>query len=125
VLSYMTELDFVTESPFECAYNESGDAAFVKATCTISGWDIVEEYMACKLFSLLASFGLCEVTNGEMPVLKLAVPMKDFCVAKLPEEMNDDFHARVELTTANVVGRCARGEHKVCVEVMPNQGRVN
>jgi hypothetical protein len=31
----------------------------------------------------------------------------------------------VELATTNVVGRYTRGEHKVCVEVLLNQVRVN
>jgi hypothetical protein len=85
----------------------------------------MEEYMAYGLFPLSASFGVGEVTNEETPVSKLAVPMPNFHVAKLPEEMNDDFCARVELAVVNIVGWYACGEHKVCVEVVPNQGRVN
>jgi hypothetical protein len=35
--SYMTRLDFVTESSFQCPDDEGGDVAFVKATRTIGG----------------------------------------------------------------------------------------
>jgi hypothetical protein len=58
-------------------------------------------------------------------VSKLSAPMPDFPVVKLPEETNDRFRARVELAAANVVGRYTRGEHKVCIEVLLNRGRVN
>jgi hypothetical protein len=45
----------------------------------------------------------------------------DFRVTKFLEEMNDsDFRKRVELAVANIVGWYAHGEHKVCVEVVPN-----
>jgi hypothetical protein len=79
------------EPPFECPDDEIGDPAFVKATRTIGGRDDVEEYMACGLFPLLASFGFGEVADGEMPVSKLSTPMPDFWVARLLEETNDGF----------------------------------
>jgi hypothetical protein len=121
----MTGLDFVMEPLFECPDDDAGDAAFVKATRTIGGRDAIEEYMACGFFPLSASFGLGEVGNGETAVSKLAVPMPMFSVARLPEETNDGFRGRVELVTANIVGRYARGEHDVCVAALPNGGRVN
>jgi hypothetical protein len=49
--SHMTELNFVTDPPFDCPDDEVNDAAFVKPTHMISGRDAVEEYMACGLFS--------------------------------------------------------------------------
>jgi hypothetical protein len=121
----MTELNFVTDPPFECLHDEIGDAAFVKATHTIGGRDAMEEDMACVLFTRSVSISLVEVSNWETHVSKLSAPMPDFLVARLPEETNDGFRARVELAIAYVVGRYARGEHKVCVEVVPNRGRVN
>jgi hypothetical protein len=39
--------------------------------------------------------------------------------------MNDGFRVRVELAAANVVGRYACGEHKVCVAAVSNEDRVN
>jgi hypothetical protein len=123
--SYMTQLNFVMDPPFDCPDDEVNDAAFIKATRMIGGQDAVEEYMACGLFPLSASFGLGKVTDRETPASKLPAPMLAFPVARLPEETNDQFHVRVELAAANVVGRYTRGEHKVCIEILPNQGRVN
>jgi hypothetical protein len=123
--SYMIELDFVAELPFECPDEDIGDVAFVKATRTVGGRDAVEEYMASGLFPLSVSFSLGEVSNGETLVSMLSAPMPDFHVARLPEETNDGFRVRVELAAVNVVGRYTRSEHKVYVEVVLNQGKVN
>jgi hypothetical protein len=113
------------DPPFHCPDEEVSDAAFVKVTHTIGGRNVVEEYMSCKLFLLLVNFGLGEVTDGETHVSKLSAHMSDFPVAGLPEETNNRFRKSVELVAANVVGRYTRGEHKVCIEVLPNQCRVN
>jgi hypothetical protein len=119
--SYKTELNFVMDPPFDCPEDEVNDAAFVKATTrTVSGRDAVEEYMACWLFLLSASFGLGEVADGETPVSKLSSPMPYFLVARLLGETNDRFRVRVELAASNVVGGYTHGEHKVCIEVLPN-----
>jgi hypothetical protein len=89
------------------------------------GRDTVEEYMVCGLSPLLASFNLGEIVNGETPVLKLTFTMLEFLVTRCTEETNDGFWARVELATANIVGQYAHREHKVCVKIVPNGGRVN
>jgi hypothetical protein len=73
--SYMTDLNFITDPPFDRLDEVVNDVAFVKATCTIGGQDAMEEYMACGLLLLSVSFGLGEVANGEMSVSKLPVPM--------------------------------------------------
>jgi hypothetical protein len=85
----------------------------------------MEEFLVYGLFPLSLSFGLGEVADGEMPVSKLSAPMPDFPVARLLKETNDQFRVRVELATASVVGQYTRGEHKVCINVSPNRGRVN
>jgi hypothetical protein len=79
----------MTEPPFECPDDEIGDAAFIKATRIIGGRDAMEEYMACGLFPLSASFSLGEVADREMLVSKLSLHMPDFQVARLLEETND------------------------------------
>jgi hypothetical protein len=90
--------------------------AFVKATHTIGGRDAVEEYMACGLSPLSANFNLGEIAEGETPVSKLLVPLPEFPVARHPEDTNDGFWARVELTTVNVFGQYVCGEHKVVLK---------
>jgi hypothetical protein len=93
----MTELNFMMEPLLESPDDEIGDAAFVKAARIIGSQDVVEEYMACGIFPLSASFGLGEDVDGETPVSKLSAPMPDFWVARLAEKTNDGFRARVEL----------------------------
>jgi hypothetical protein len=61
----------------------------------------------------LVSFGLGQIVDGETPVLKLAVPMPEFPVARLPEETSDGFRVREERAAVNIVGRYARAEHNV------------
>jgi hypothetical protein len=99
--------------------------AFIKATHSISGRDIVEEYMACGLYPLSASFGLGEIEDGEMPVSKINLPMPKFPIARLLGETNNRFRARVELAVENVVGSYAHWEHDVCITAVPNKGRLN
>jgi hypothetical protein len=123
--SYMSRLDFITESSFQCPDDEAGDVSFIKATCAIGGRDAVEEYMACGVFPLLVSFHLGEIAEGETLELKLAVPLLEFPIARRPKETNDSFWVRVELATVNVVGQYAHREHKACVETMSNEGWVN
>jgi hypothetical protein len=59
-----------------------------------------------------------------MPVSKLVAPTPMFPVARLLDEMNDSFVARVELASVNVISRCARVEHDVCIATVPNEVQV-
>jgi hypothetical protein len=56
--SYMNVLDFVTEPSFECGDNDAGGVAFIKATHSIGARDVIEEYMACGVFSSVSGFWL-------------------------------------------------------------------
>jgi hypothetical protein len=89
--SYMTRLDFVTETSFQCPDDEAGDIVFVKATRAIGGRDVVQEYMACRLLPLSARFNLGEIAEGEKLVSMLTVPLPEFPTARHPDEMNDGF----------------------------------
>jgi hypothetical protein len=124
-ISYMKGLDFVMELPFELPDEDAGDMAFVKAARTIGDPDSLEQYMACGLFPLSASFSIGKIADSETPMSKLAMPMPEFPIVRLPEETNDGFRGRVELDVVNIIGRYAHGEHDVCVVALPNDGRVN
>jgi hypothetical protein len=63
--SHMCTLDFAMEPLFDCSDDDAGDVAFATTTRSIRGRDAIEEYVACGLFPLLASFGLGDVLNGE------------------------------------------------------------
>jgi hypothetical protein len=67
--SHMCTLDFATEPSFNCGDDDAGDVTFVTATCSIGGSDAIEEYMAYRLFTLSAGFGLGEDENGDMLIL--------------------------------------------------------
>jgi hypothetical protein len=60
--------------------------------------------------------------DGETPMSRLTLPLPMFLVARLLGETNDNFWARVELATVNVVGRYAHGEHDACIATVPNDG---
>jgi hypothetical protein len=63
----MGELDYALESEVECMNNDPNDVAFVRATATIRGRDVVEEYVACKIYPLAASFGFESAPLGTTP----------------------------------------------------------
>jgi hypothetical protein len=69
-------LDFRTEPPFDCADDNSGDIAFVRATKFIGGRDAVEEFLACGTYLLSADVGFNRVIDGVTPfsMLKLSLP---------------------------------------------------
>jgi hypothetical protein len=74
----------------------------------IGGRDAIEEYLACKMFPLLANFGFAEIADGETLLLKVVLPLPEFPFSKLHGESNDHFLVRVELGTENVVSRYGR-----------------
>jgi hypothetical protein len=100
----MTPLDFMMEPPFECADDDSGDAAFVHAMSLIGGRDVVEEYLACAMFPLSANFSFVGIVDGETPLLNVVASLSEFPLARFEGESNDHFLVRVELDTENVVG---------------------
>jgi hypothetical protein len=58
----MGELDYAIEPEVECPDNDPNDVAFVRVTATIGGCDAVEEYVACKIYPLAASFDFEDLT---------------------------------------------------------------
>jgi hypothetical protein len=71
----MSELDYAVEPEVECLDNDPNDVAFIWATATIGGRDAVEEYVACKMYSLAAGFGFESVPLGTTPVSKVETPL--------------------------------------------------
>jgi hypothetical protein len=66
--TWMSELDYVIEPEVEYLDNDPNDAAFVRATTTIGGRDAVEEYVACKMYSLAAVFAfIVFITRSRCP----------------------------------------------------------
>jgi hypothetical protein len=58
-------------------------------------------------------------------MLKLTVPLPEFCAAKAEGESDAQFMAKVELEAENILGRYTRAEHDACVRSLPNGGCLN
>jgi hypothetical protein len=108
-----------------CSDSDTGDVAFVKSTGFIRGWDVVEEYVACRLYPLLASVSFREVVDGVAPASKLKLSLPKFHIVRSDEEVDIKFLARVELEAENVVSNYSRPDHEGCVKFLPNGGRLN
>jgi hypothetical protein len=57
--SRTSELDYVVEPEVEWPDDDPNDVAFVRATTTIGGHDVVEEYVACKMYLLALALRAC------------------------------------------------------------------
>jgi hypothetical protein len=121
----MVPLDFSTEPLFECVDDDSGDLAFVWTMGLIGGWDVVEEYLAYKMFPLLANFGFAEIADGETPMSKVTLPLPEFSITKLQGESNDHFLVMVEIRVENVVGSYGHVEHDSYLKALSNEGQLN
>lgn len=90
--SHNSALEFLMELPVDCPDTDTWDVAFVKASSAIGNCDAVEEYLACGLYPLSASFSLREVADGITRVLKLRVPLpKFFVLSALMKRMMSNF----------------------------------
>jgi hypothetical protein len=47
--SYMTELEYLMEPPYNCTDDDVNDKGFVHATTIIGGHDAIEEFMASEV----------------------------------------------------------------------------
>jgi hypothetical protein len=79
----MGELDYALESEVECMNNDPNDVAFVRATATIRGRDVVEQYVACKIYPLAASFGFESAPLGTTPMSKVETALPLFAVGTI------------------------------------------
>jgi hypothetical protein len=123
--SHICSLDFRTEPPFDCSDNDSGDAAFVRATNFFGGRDTVEEFVACGMHPLTTSVGFDKVATLVTPVSKLKVPLPKFVVVRKDDEDDVKLLARVELEAKGIVGSCTHPEHEACIMSLRNRGRLN
>jgi hypothetical protein len=122
----MGELDYVVEPEVECLDNDPNDAAFIWVTITIGGCDVVEEYIACKIFPLAASFGFESVPLGMTPMSKVETPLPLFAVGTIAVEHTDHFLAEVETETEKVLGSFRPREYNALrVANIPNGNCMN
>jgi hypothetical protein len=124
--SWMCELDYVIEPEVECPDNDPNDVAFVRVTVTIGGCDAVEEYTACKIYPLVASFGFESVPLGTTPVSKVETPLPLFTMGTIVAEHANHFLVEVEMETERVLGSLGPREYEALkVANILNSGRLN
>jgi hypothetical protein len=124
--SQMGDLDYAIEPEVECLDNDPNDANFIRVTATIGGRDTVEEYVACKIYPLAASFSFESAPLGATPVSKVETPLLLFVVGTIAVEHVDHFLVEVEIEVERVLGIFRlRGYDAFMVENILNGGRLN
>jgi hypothetical protein len=123
--SHMCSLDFRTEPPFDCGNDDSGEAAFVRATKFIGGWDVMVQFVDCDMHPLAAGVGFDKVATLVTRVSKLRVPLPKFVAVHKDSEDDVQFLARVELEAEGIVGSYTRPEHDACITNLRNGGCLN
>jgi hypothetical protein len=124
--SWMSELDYAIEPEVECLDNVPNDVAFVRATTTIGGCDAVEEYIACKIYPLAASFGFESVPLGTTPVSKVETPLPLFAMGTIAVEHTGHFLVEVKKEAERVLGSFEPREYdSLMVENIMDDSRLN
>jgi hypothetical protein len=114
----MGELDYALDPEVECSDNDPNDVAFVWATNNIGGHDAIEEYVACKMYPLVVSFGFKNMPVGTTPMSKVGTPLPLFVVGTVAADQAD--HALVEVSTEakRVLGSFGPREYNALLQGM-------
>jgi hypothetical protein len=124
--SRMSELDYAVEPKVECSYNDPNDVVFIQSTSTIRGCDVVEEYLVCKIYPLVASFSFRKVPVGMTPVSKAETLLPLFIVGTIAVEHASHVLAEVETEAERVLGSFGPRECDALIAVnVSNGGRLN
>jgi hypothetical protein len=124
--SWMSELDYTVELEVECSDNDPSDVSFLQATTTIGGHDVVDEYVAWKIYLLVASFGSEMVPLGTTPVSKVESPLPVFAMGTIAMERADHFLVVVEMEVESVLGSFRPREYDALRVVnIPKGGHLN
>jgi hypothetical protein len=103
-----------------------GDVAFVQATKFIGGHDVVEKFIAWRMYPIAVSVGFNRVAMCTTPVSKLKVPLSKFIAICMDDNEDDvQFLVRVELEAEDIVGSYTKPEHVGCLAHVHNGGRLN
>jgi hypothetical protein len=101
--SYMTELEYLMEPPYNCTDDDVNDKGFVHATTRIGGHDAIEEFMPVK-------FG--EVVEAKAPISKVVAPLPKFVATKRDGEGDEQFVLKVAERADKLVGRYTQKENQ-------------
>jgi hypothetical protein len=116
---------FSTETPFDCLDNNLSDDTFVRASKSIRGRDVVEDFVACGVWLLASSVSFDQVSVSVTLMSKLKVPLPMFVAALKDGEDDTKFLARVELEAKVIVGSYTRPENDACIVGLQNNGHLN
>jgi hypothetical protein len=88
--SRMSELDYAIEPEVECSNNDPND--------------VVEEYVACKMYPLALGFGFESMPLGTTPVSKVETPLSLFAVGTIAVGHTDRVLVEIEIEAGRVLG---------------------
>jgi hypothetical protein len=122
----MITLDYVVKSEVECPDDDPIDVAFVRTTATIGGWDVVKEFVACKMYPLAFGFGFRGMTVSTTPVSKVHTPMPMFPLEAVSTANASRILVEVE-TKAERILRSFRPKEYDALSIvkLPNGGSMN
>jgi hypothetical protein len=122
---HMNALKFHTKPFIENSGEDLSDDAFIWASKSIRGRDVVEEFASCGVRPLAADVSFEHVKVGLTLVSKLKVPLPRFPLSREDQEDDTSLLARVEQEARTIVGSYTRVEHEACVADLQNNGHLN
>jgi hypothetical protein len=122
----MSALDYVVEPKLDCPNDDANDVAFIRATNTIGSREVVEEFVACKMYPLASSFGFKGVTLGTTPVSKVRTPLPVFLMEMVFVENASRVLVEVEMEAERILDFFGPKEYDaLSMTRLLNGGRLN
>jgi hypothetical protein len=78
----MSSLNYLMEPPHNYAADDMNAEAFELVSKIIGGHDTIEEYLACNICSLSATWDLGDVEKAEAPLSKVIIPLSKASATK-------------------------------------------
>jgi hypothetical protein len=122
---HMSTLKFHTKPSIENSGEDLSNDAFIWASKSIGGWDVVEEFVSCGVWPLAAGVSFKHVKVGLTPISKLKVPLPRFPLSHEDDEDDAGFLVRVEQEARVIVGSYTHTEHKACIASLQNNSHLN
>jgi hypothetical protein len=122
----MGALDYIVELKVDCSDNDINDNAFIRPITMIGGHDVVEEFLACEMYPLSASFGFRNVVAGVTVVSRVETPLPIFPMETILVEGASHFLEMMETNAEKVLGSYGPREHDACMVMkLSNDGHLN
>jgi hypothetical protein len=115
IRSHMSALNFYMKPSIEHSGEDLSDVAFIWASKSIDGQDVVEEVVSYGVWPLVVDVSFEHVKVGLPPVSKLKVPLPGFPLSYKDHEDDARFLARVEQEARTIVGSYMHAKHESCI----------